>query len=112
MVQVHRLTAAAICASLGINLQAWREGVLQEVHVEVILTLHCFLYSQLEDVSEIAGGIEPQIYYRISNTRSKCKRKENQNIMYVLNLNFAQGRFTNQHTSEQQKDETSWHERF
>lgn len=83
MVQVHRLTAAAICASLGINLQAWREGVLQEVHVEVILTLHRFLYSQLEDVSEVAGGIEPQIYYRISNAGCKCRGKEIQYILYV-----------------------------
>lgn len=73
MVQVHRLTAAAICACLGINLQAWGERVLKEVHVEVILTLHCFLYAQLKDVGEVAGGIKPQINYRISNTESEYK---------------------------------------
>lgn len=67
------LTAAAICASLGVNLQAWRERVLQEVHVEVVLTLHCFLYAQLKDVGEIAGGIKPQIHYRISN--AECENK-------------------------------------
>lgn len=92
MVQVHGLTAAAICASLGINLQAWREGVLQEVHVEVILTLHSFLYTQLEDVGEIAGGIEPQIYYRISNAECKYRGNENQNKLHVpdyQNINTA-----------------------
>lgn len=41
--------------------------MLQEVHVEVILTLHSFLNAQLEDVGEVAGGIKPQIHYRISN---------------------------------------------
>lgn len=65
---MHRRTAAAICASLGENLQVWRERVLQEVHVEVVLTLHRFLYAQLKDVGEVAGGIKPQIYHRISNT--------------------------------------------
>lgn len=65
---MHRLTAAAICASLGINLQAWRERVLQKVHVEIVLTLHGFLYAQLKNVGEVAGGIKPQIHNRIPNT--------------------------------------------
>lgn len=71
MGQVHRLTAAAICAGLGINLQAWRERVLQKVHVEIVLTLHSFLYAKLKNVGEVAGGIKPQIHYRISNTESE-----------------------------------------
>ena len=75
LVQVHRLTAAAICASLGVNLQTWRERVLKEVHVEVILSLHGLLNAQLKNVGEVAGGIKPQINYRISNTKSEHKRK-------------------------------------
>lgn len=63
----RRLTAAAICARLGVNLHAWRQRVLQKVHVEVVLALHRFLYAQLKDVGEIAGGVKPQIHYRISN---------------------------------------------
>ena len=71
-----RLTAVAICASLGVNLQAWRKRVLQEVHVEVILTLHRFLYAQLEDVGEVAGGIKPKIHYRIPNAEREYKREK------------------------------------
>lgn len=77
------LTAAAICAGLGVNLQAWREWVLQEVHVEVVLTLHCFLYAQLKDVGEVAGGIKPQVHYRISNAEWENKREKTQ-LEYVI----------------------------
>lgn len=75
LVQVQGLTAAAICARLGVNLQTWRERVLKEVHVEVILSLHGFLNAQLKNIGEVAGGIEPQINYWISNTKSE--KKEN-----------------------------------
>lgn len=51
------LTAAAVRAGLGVNLQAWRKRVLQEVHVEVIVALHRLLYPQLKDVGEITGGV-------------------------------------------------------
>lgn len=69
----HRLTAVAaawrvVGAGLGEKLQAWRQRVLQEVHVEVILTLHGLLYTQLKDVGEVAGGVEAQIHNRIPNT--------------------------------------------
>lgn len=71
----HKRLTAAICDSLGVNLQAWREGALEEVHVEVILILHCFLYAQLKDVGEIAGGIKPEIHYRIANAAGGYNRK-------------------------------------
>lgn len=41
--------------------------------MEVILILHCFLYAQLKDVGEIAGGIKPKIHYRISNAEGEYK---------------------------------------
>lgn len=49
--------------------------MLQEVHVKVILALHGFLYTQLENVGEVAGGIKPQINNRIANTESRYTRK-------------------------------------
>lgn len=79
---MHRLTAAAVCGRLGENLQAWRERVLQEVHVEVVLTLNSFLYSQLEDVGEVAGGVKPQVHYRIPNAKCEYRRRERQ-LEYV-----------------------------
>lgn len=48
--------------------------MLQEVHVEVILTLNSFLYAQLEDVGEVAGGIKPQIHDRISDAERQRGR--------------------------------------
>lgn len=45
--------------------------MLQEVHVEVILTLHGLLYTQLKDVGEVAGGVEAQIHNRIPNTEEE-----------------------------------------
>lgn len=71
----RRLTAVAICASLGVNLQARRKRVLQEVHVEVVLALHRFLYTQLEDVGEVAGGVKSQIHHRIPDAEKKGKQK-------------------------------------
>lgn len=79
----RRLTAAAICAGLGVNLQAWRERVLQEVHVEVVLALHRFLYAQLEDVGEITGGIKPQIHHRISNAEREYRGEKTQ-LEYMI----------------------------
>lgn len=72
----HRLTAVAaawrvVGAGLGEKLQAWRQRVLQEVHVEVILTLHGLLYTQLKNVGEVAGGVEAQIHNRIPNTEEE-----------------------------------------
>lgn len=79
------LTAAAICASLGVDLQAWGERVLQEVHVEVVLALHGFLDAQLEDVGEIAGGVKPQIHDGISD--AECERKgEKTQLEYVCHV--------------------------
>lgn len=87
MVQVHRLTAAAICAGLRINLQAWRERVLQEVHVEIILTLHSFLYAQLKNVGKVAGDIKAQIHHRISNTeREHIQRKRFILLRVLINI--------------------------
>lgn len=75
MLQVHRLTAAAICAGLGVNVQTWWERVLKEVHVKVILTLNGFLNTQLKYVGEVAGGIKPQINYGIANAESKQNKQ-------------------------------------
>lgn len=50
--------------------------MLQEVHVEVVLILHRFLYAQLEDVGEIAGGIKAKIHYRISYTEGENKAEK------------------------------------
>lgn len=86
MLQVAGLTtAAAICAGFGVNLQAWRKRVLKEVHVKVILALDGFLYAQLENVGEVAGGIKPQINNRIANTVSKYTRKTMQLEEYTVN---------------------------
>lgn len=44
--------------------------------MEVVLILHSFLYAQLEDVGEIAGGIKAEIYHRISNARADTEGKK------------------------------------
>lgn len=70
-----RLTAAAIC--LGVNLQTWRERVLKEVHVEVVVALNGFLNAQLKNVGEVAGGVEPQIDDGISDAEKQNVGGEN-----------------------------------
>lgn len=47
--------------------------MLQEVHVEVIVTLHRFLYPQLKDVGEITGGVQAQINHRVSYAEGATK---------------------------------------
>lgn len=67
------LTAAAIGATLGVNLQHGRQRVLQQVHVEVVVVLHGFLDAQLEDVGEVAGGVEAQVDHRVADAGGGCK---------------------------------------
>lgn len=45
--------------------------MLQEVHVEVIVGLHCFLGAYLEDTGEIACHIEAQVHHWIANTKKR-----------------------------------------
>lgn len=74
--QCRRLTSTGVWAGLGVNLQAWRKRALQEVHVEVIVTLHRLLYAQLKDVGEITGGVKPKINYRVSNAEGATKQRD------------------------------------
>lgn len=74
--QCRRLTGTGVRAGLGVNLQAWRKRALQEVHVEVIVTLHRLLYAQLKDVGEITGGVKPKINYRVSNAEGATKQRD------------------------------------
>lgn len=54
--------------------------MLKEVHVKVVLALHGFLNTQLENVGEVAGGIKSQINYGVSDAESKQCRLNSSNM--------------------------------
>ena len=50
--------------------------MLEEVHVEVVVALHSLLGAQLEDVGEVASGIEAQIHNGVANAERETREGE------------------------------------
>lgn len=91
--------------------------MLKEVHVKVVLALHGLLNAQLEDVGEVAGGIEPQINHGVPDAESKITTFKIQHLHHVKLANDLYSCHFQMHailqtkrqiTSVQQKDETDW----
>ena len=70
------LTAGPVWGGLGVQLQALGEGVLEEVHVEVVVALHGLLRAQLEDVGEVASGVEAQIHDGVADAERGTREGE------------------------------------
>ena len=70
------LTAGPLWGGLGVQLQALGEGVLEEVHVEVVVALHGLLRAQLEDVGEVASGVEAQIHHGVADAARDTWERE------------------------------------